>query len=112
MNKHAELMKQYAQDWAATDEPWTLWQFRDMDSIVTIWMDLEAHPKWSQNAEYRRKPQTRTITLPPTNSGDAVVTRVCVINSQGDCIADFDLGYFEEGQKALEYLERLKNELK
>lgn len=112
MNKHAELMKQYADDWATTYEPWTLWEVRDMDAIVTKWQQLETHPMWQQNAEYRRKPQTRTITLPPTKNEDAVAIRVCVINSQGDCIADFDLGYFDTGYNAVEYLQRLKDELK
>jgi hypothetical protein len=56
MNKHAENIDLYAQDWKKTDKPWTLWQYRQEDE--TGWRDLADHSLWGKNCEYRRKPKT------------------------------------------------------
>lgn len=111
MNKHAKLMQEYAKDWANTYEPWTLWQCRDTDAIVTKWTDLCNHPTWSEQFEYRRKPQTRTITLPPTNDGDAEII-VAAYDTRGIRLADFNLGRFFSEHEAVQYLQQLQEELK
>ncbi len=60
-NKHAALIDQYAQDWKETKEPWTRWEGRMIGA--SEWMGFLAHPQWVDGWEYRRKPQTRTVTI-------------------------------------------------
>ena len=64
-HKHAELMAQYAQDAMDTDEPWLRWEF--YSKTFGGWIDCHVvAPSWYEQTEYRRKPQTRTITIPET----------------------------------------------
>lgn len=51
-NKHAEAMKQYAEDAAIHEFPYMLWQY----NITGEWHDLMKHPEWDYNTKYRRKP--------------------------------------------------------
>ena len=51
-NKHAEAMKQYAEDAAIHEFPYMLWQY----NITGEWHDLMKHPEWDFNTKYRRKP--------------------------------------------------------
>ena len=51
-HKHAELMLQYAKDWAETDEPWKRWE---VTSHRDEWVALCGHPYWNEKHEYRRK---------------------------------------------------------
>ncbi|WP_387693034.1 hypothetical protein [Photorhabdus sp. RM71S] len=51
---HAELMLQYAQDALKTDKPWKLWEIGDG---ADGWDDLDDHPWWIKDSEYRRKPE-------------------------------------------------------
>lgn len=60
-HKHHKEMLQYAQDAAVHKEPWKLWEWRD---DYFDWTTLSANPVWALCAEYRRKPQTVTITIP------------------------------------------------
>ena len=50
---HAELMMQYAEDAAKTDEPWLLWEYRCEDK----WKQCIAHPSWAKTGTFRRKPE-------------------------------------------------------
>ena len=59
-HKHAELMLQYAKDWAETDEPWKRWV---VTSHRNEWVALFGHPYWREESEYRRKPCTLTYTI-------------------------------------------------
>lgn len=59
-HKHAALMKQYAQDWAETEEPWKRWE---VTSHRGEWVALCGHPYWNEENEYRRKPSTLTYTI-------------------------------------------------
>lgn len=56
-NPHAELIAQYAQDWAETPYPWERWEFCDGGT----WERLTAHPCWSSQTKFRRKPATIEI---------------------------------------------------
>lgn len=65
MNKHAELINEYAKDWASSSEPWTKWQFKEPgrpeslnNSEWNFWRDLTSHPSWQSSWDYRRKPDT------------------------------------------------------
>lgn len=51
-HKHADLMKQYAEDASKHEFPHMLWQYK----IGDRWHDLMKHPEWDFNTEYRRKP--------------------------------------------------------
>ena len=59
-HKHAELMLQYAKDWAETEEPWKRWV---VTSHRNEWVALFGHPYWNEKNEYRRKPRTLTYTV-------------------------------------------------
>ena len=48
---HAELMIEYAKDWAETPYPWERWEFCDGGT----WERLTAHPCWSSQTKFRRK---------------------------------------------------------
>ena len=56
---HAERMKLYAEDAAATEKPWERWQTRKEGE--RDWVPLAVHPAWHTDKEYRRKPTTITI---------------------------------------------------
>lgn len=53
-HKHAALMLQYAQDAMETDKPWERWEVAAPDE----WRGCEISPSWSEDHNYRRKPQT------------------------------------------------------
>lgn len=57
MNKHADLIEQYCQDWKETDQPWLRWQCWAKDG----WDNLETHPHWYSTHLYRRKPKMITL---------------------------------------------------
>ena len=57
---HAELMAQYAEDAAETDNPWERWEATIFDSTVEF-RSLFAHPEWSADRKYRRKPRVINI---------------------------------------------------
>lgn len=59
VNIHAELIAEYAKDWAETDKPWERWEYRHCKSKV--WSALECHTCWLSDHEYRRKPRTISI---------------------------------------------------
>jgi len=50
---HAELMMQYAQDAAETDQPWERWEFKHPGG----WAHMVSHPFWDECVVYRRKPK-------------------------------------------------------
>jgi hypothetical protein len=56
---HADEMKLYAQDAAETEAPWSRWQFKNKGG--SVWLDIYENPRWSNIAEYRRKPETIRI---------------------------------------------------
>ena len=51
-HKHADLMKQYAEDASKHEFPYIFWQCK----VIDRWHDLTKHPEWDYNTEYRRKP--------------------------------------------------------
>ena len=48
---HAELMIEYAKDWAETPYPWERWEFCDGGT----WERLTTHPRWNSQTKFRRK---------------------------------------------------------
>ena len=56
-HKHAESMRQYAEDAAETPVPWERWQCRDSNVPNSRWCELEGHPGWYADMEYRRAPK-------------------------------------------------------
>jgi len=54
---HAELMIEYAKDWAETPYPWERWEFCDGGA----WERLTMHPRWNSQTKFRRKAKTITI---------------------------------------------------
>lgn len=59
-HKHAEAMKQYAEDAATQDRPWVSWEY---SNIAGGWLSLRGHPSWDTTAKYRRKAKTISTTL-------------------------------------------------
>ena len=51
---HAALMAQYAEDAAAHDKPWKLWERRRRDH-ADDWKGMTCSPSWDENVLYRRK---------------------------------------------------------
>ena len=58
-HKHAELMKEYAQDAMETETPWERWEVFIKDS----WRDLGECFFFAKEEEYRRKPKMISVTL-------------------------------------------------
>jgi hypothetical protein len=58
-HKHANLMLQYAQDAMETDKPWERWEVEAPNE----WKGCEISPSWSEDHNYRRKPQTIKVTV-------------------------------------------------
>lgn|SRR3990167_1022122 len=62
--KHAETMIEYAKDALVNEKPWELWERSVIQRAglytngVAEWIDLNGHPSWLPNAEYRRKVMT------------------------------------------------------
>lgn len=52
-HKHADLMKQYAEDASEHEFPYIFWQYKTGSGV---WHDLMKHPEWNLTTEYRRKP--------------------------------------------------------
>lgn len=62
-HKHHKEMLLYAQDAALHEEPWKLWEWSEKGE--NYWRDImNGNPVWCEWLEYRRKPQTVTITIP------------------------------------------------
>ena len=58
-HKHAELMRQYAEDAAETDRPWERWLFSEGEAYQ--FKNCRRQPEWRPYYSYRRKPRTITI---------------------------------------------------
>lgn len=58
-HKHAALMLQYAQDAMETNRPWERWEV----AAPNEWKGCETSPSWSEDHNYRRKPQTIKVTV-------------------------------------------------
>ena len=58
---HADLMLQYAQDAQETDKPWERWEV--YGTITGRWIPLCEYDPFMPKLEYRRKPETITVTL-------------------------------------------------
>ena len=56
---HAELMMEYAKDAMETDKPWERWEAGK--SNIGIYIDIDGHPTWDEDLDYRRKPCTINI---------------------------------------------------
>jgi hypothetical protein len=52
MNKHADVIKQYAEDWLVSKTPWMNYEF-SVDG--NSWMGISSHPGWFEDYHYRRK---------------------------------------------------------
>lgn len=63
MNKHAEQIKQYAEDCIQHKEPWLKWETCPIYSSPAIWYPLDRPPEWAEYQEYRRKPKTYKINI-------------------------------------------------
>ena len=82
---HADLMRQYAEDAAQTEEPWKLWEGRPADG--PHWATMVFHPGWNTAYLYRRRSEplptpTRVVngfTVPaPEPVALAKDTRYCL----------------------------------
>lgn len=80
-HKHHKEMLLYAQDAAVHKEPWKLWEF----SFNGDWKSLESHPRWDVSTDYRRKPQTVTITLPEDVAID--FTNLVIVSDAGKAVS-------------------------
>ena len=60
-HKHAVKMMEYAEDSAKHDRPWTQWEC--LNHGEDLWTEMVEHPRWHLQTEYRRKPETVTITV-------------------------------------------------
>ena len=78
---HAELMLEYAKDWAETQIPWERWEL--MSDVFDEWLPIKGgHPLWLEHFQYRRIPKTININgfeVPepvrePLNYGDKYYT--------------------------------------
>jgi len=56
-HRHAELMRQYAEDAVETNKPWLRWEM----TFGCEWSSLSVHPCWLAESQYRRKPQPINI---------------------------------------------------
>ena len=56
-HRHAELMRQYAEDAVETNKPW----LRSEMTFGCEWSSLSVHPCWLAESQYRRKPQPINI---------------------------------------------------
>ena len=89
MNKHAELMKQYAKDWAADPKPWQFWEV--YGTVSKCWRGLEHHPEWLEHLEYRRKPLQKLVTIPPSHSEPKFFISLVLQRLDGITISEYDL---------------------
>lgn len=80
-HKHHKEMLQYAQDAAVHKEPWKLWEWRDS---YYDWGNLTTNPIWRTDMEYRRKPQTVTITIPEDVAID--FTNLIIVSDAGNAV--------------------------
>lgn len=81
-HKHHKEMLLYAQDAAVHKEPWKLWEWRD---DYFDWTTLSGNPVWNVNGEYRRKPQTVTITIPEDVAID--FTKLVIVSDAGKAVS-------------------------
>ena len=51
--------RQYAEDQAAHEKPWELWQYTLARINILHWYDLHEPPEWAPNCKYRRKPTVK-----------------------------------------------------
>lgn len=51
-NVHAELIRQYAEDWMETKTPYDRWQYKNR--VTEKWVRMQDHPNWDSMVEYRR----------------------------------------------------------
>ena len=60
---HAELMLEYAKDWAETQTPWELWEMKPDE--FDVWIPIKGgHPFWREHLLYRRIPEpVKTINI-------------------------------------------------
>ena len=58
---HAAAMAEYAKDAAETEMPWGRWEFSYGGKKAGTFLDLDDHPNWDADREYRRKPKTILI---------------------------------------------------
>lgn len=80
---HAASMLLYAQDAAVHKEPWKLWELKCLSSKK--WFTLDRHPSWSEYHEYRRTPQTVTITIPENVAID--FTSLILVSDAGKAVS-------------------------
>lgn len=56
---HADLMREYAKDWATNRKPYFLWENASDDAGP--WVQLASHPAWNPFTKYRRRAKRITI---------------------------------------------------
>lgn len=61
-NKHADLMMQYAKNAAETERPYERWEVCQHPGL-SQWLNLNKHPSWENDMEYRRKPKPFTVRI-------------------------------------------------
>ena len=90
MNKHADLMDLYLQDWKVMSNPWKLWECKNTEGT---WVPLIDHPTWSDQVEYRRSPTkivSKSIEFPrgevcPLESGTSYYVPD-LLTTEAECI--------------------------
>ena len=58
---HAELIRQYAEDEIGYEQPYCLWELKTHEEAE--WLNASTHPSFTPSHQYRRKPETITVTF-------------------------------------------------
>lgn len=105
MNKHAELIKQYAKDWVTDPQPWRFWEV--YGTVSKSWRVLEHHPEWLEYLEYRRKPLHKIITIPESQPEPKCFISLIHHKTDGAIVSQHvlcRLGSLHDGSKAFDQL--------
>ena len=70
-NKHADLMLLYAEQAQICEQPFLEWQFKSSDKAP--WKDLNRHPSWGENTEYRLRAMYEIVNGTKINKGVSIV---------------------------------------
>lgn len=81
---HADLIRQYAEDEIKYERAHILWEFKELTD--ERWHDLPARPFFKPEYQFRRKPETITVTFEmpiPELGGNAIKKRTKLFSPFG-----------------------------